>query len=474
MVDKFSDIISQSPSHIYLSALAFAPPQSLIFKHYRGVYPHTLIVRTPPNDTILPVITTAIAGNIVAAVIGNTWLKVFDLACDGKQMLSVPVKQLEIEVDEYKRLRETLSYSVAISPSKELVALGRDDCRIFNIDNFESPLRMENENDVQASITYLAFSQDSQQLAAVYGDGTVHEWNTNSGMMTPNLVWDPESYQQKGRAVHLMYSEDGLMIVSRHRDKIYLWGKNGEYLSSYSIPSLGHSGKRTSFLTIGSTEYVVVAESEGYYLYELLSGELRLETPNFNDDVYSSGLQESSFDYISPPRYLQPLWHRLTVSRDHRLAADRSMASIAIYDLEQDKLIARLVGHSWEVVSLSFIELEGHGEYCLFSASRDGTIRLWDLSTLLERESTYNLPIKESGYHRGGWIKNSKGESLFFLPRSCPFRHPLNSLVIGPCADLDLTHFVYGKEWTRCKDPIDPDEEGSGIRIEDLIIEGTR
>jgi WD40 repeat protein len=465
MVSNFYSIISENPAHTYISALAFVPPQSSIFEHHRAVYPHTLrYTQTSPNDTALPIITTAIAGNIVAAVMGNAWLKVFDLA-HGKQMLSAEVEPIEDDDSDWK-----LSYSVAISPNKELVALGRDNCRIFNVKD-KSVLHMENENDIQACITYMTFSQDSQQLAAVYGDGTVREWDISSGMVASKLVWGPENFRREhmGRktvgAVYLTYSADGLRIASLS-DPIYIWGRSGECSSSYSI--FGNSGKRTSFLTIGSTEYVVSAY-EGYHLYELLSGELRLETSDFNDDTYSAGRQESSLDNISSPGYLQPLWHRLAVSRDHRLAADGSTTSIAIYDLEQDKLIARLVGHSWEVVSLSFVELEGHGEYCLFSASRDGTIRLWDLSILLERKSTYNLPIERSVYHGGGWTKNSKGENLFFLPHCYPFRHPLNSLVIGPCADLDLTHFVYGKEWTRCKDPIDPDDDGSGIRIEDLI-----
>jgi WD40 repeat protein len=474
MVYNFNEAISESPPHAYISALAFAPPQSLIFMHHRRVYPHTLIARTPPNDTILPVITTAIAGNIVAAVMGNTWLKVFDLACGGAQMLSVELEQLEVKVDsEHGYPLDILSYSAAISPNKELVALGRNDCRVFNVNN-KSVLCMQNENEVQASITYLAFSQDSQRLAAVYDDGTVREWNISSGVVTPYLVWDPETYQQDPRAretfkaVYLIYSEDGLKIVSRS-DKIYIWGRNGGCSSSCDRDTI------SDFLTIGSTVYAVLAHSQGpgYRLHELLSGKVR---PEMLYDGYSAASTCSEgLDFIRSPRYLQPRfgWDRLAVSRDYRLVADGSVTMILIYDVKQGKVIASLAGHAWEVVSLSFVELEGHGEYCLFSASRDGTIRLWDLSALLKGESAYTLPTdRRIGYASGGaWITNSEGERLFYLHRSCPFRHPLNSLIIGPCADLDLTHFVYGKEWTRCKDPIDPDEEGSGLRIEDLAIE---
>jgi hypothetical protein len=52
---------------------------------------------------------------------------------------------------------------------------------------------------------------------------------------------------------------------------------------------------------------------------------------------------------------------------------------------------------------------------------------------------------------RGCTIQNGNGECLFWLPESCPIRHPLNTLVIGQCAEIDMTDFVYGKDWTKCR-----------------------
>ena len=54
----------------------------------------------------------------------------------------------------------------------------------------------------------------------------------------------------------------------------------------------------------------------------------------------------------------------------------------------------------------------------------------------------------------GSWIKNEEGDYLFCIQLHCPFRHPLNTLVIGQCPELDMTHFVCGEEWTRCREPI--------------------
>jgi WD40 repeat protein len=40
----FADVISASVPHIYLSALPFAPPSSLVSKRYRGQFPRTIRV----------------------------------------------------------------------------------------------------------------------------------------------------------------------------------------------------------------------------------------------------------------------------------------------------------------------------------------------------------------------------------------------------------------------------------------------
>ena len=40
----FADVISASVPHIYLSALPFAPPSSLVSKRYRDLYPRTIKV----------------------------------------------------------------------------------------------------------------------------------------------------------------------------------------------------------------------------------------------------------------------------------------------------------------------------------------------------------------------------------------------------------------------------------------------
>jgi hypothetical protein len=130
-----------------------------------------------------------------------------------------------------------------------------------------------------------------------------------------------------------------------------------------------------------------------------------------------------------------------------------------------------LVGHSNFILAIDVHVLKSrddsgfNGEYSCISVSGDGTIRVWDLNPLLEGETffmrgwTSCLIAYEYGQSPlgrptpGSWIKNEQGELLFSIPLQYPFRHPLNTLVIGQCSELDMSHFVYGEEWTKCREP---------------------
>jgi WD40 repeat protein len=136
---------------------------------------------------------------------------------------------------------------------------------------------------------------------------------------------------------------------------------------------------------------------------------------------------------------------------------------ISVWDYQAagaSEFLVKLVGHSWCITTAAF--LGGPRKYQFVTTSEDGTIRIWDLDRLLkgtlsEEEKRIvlwsNAPITvSSGYERGSWIKNADGEILFYLPQDCPFRNPLNTHVLGECVELDMTNFVYGTEWTKCRE----------------------
>ena len=88
------------------------------------------------------------------------------------------------------------------------------------------------------------------------------------------------------------------------------------------------------------------------------------------------------------------------------------------------------------------------------SGSEDNTTRLWDadmsdiIPTLSSRTYSKLLP--------SGWAVNSNAEKLFWVPPwSRPgLCFPRNTMTIsrdGPSIVLDISKFVHGKDWEKCR-----------------------
>ena len=82
------------------------------------------------------------------------------------------------------------------------------------------------------------------------------------------------------------------------------------------------------------------------------------------------------------------------------------------------------------------------------SASKDGTIRVWEVELLEERGEMDGWEM----HWAGSWILGPEGEHIFWTP--LPFRHARNTLVIGECPKIEFSNFVHGDEWVKCRDPL--------------------
>jgi len=132
-----------------------------------------------------------------------------------------------------------------------------------------------------------------------------------------------------------------------------------------------------------------------------------------------------------------------------RFLASGSLDAVCqIWDASTHQTIIQLLGHRGDVHSVSFFP---DGKQ-IISASKDGTIRVWDVELLKE------------GGEMDGWemywnmdcdvpmVCSPEGEGLFRT--SLPFRHARNTLVIGECPTIDFSNFVHGDEWVKCQEPL--------------------
>jgi WD40 repeat protein len=138
-------------------------------------------------------------------------------------------------------------------------------------------------------------------------------------------------------------------------------------------------------------------------------------------------------------------------SADGRFIASGTYKPMAcqIWDASTHQSIVQLVGHTCDTHSVAFFP---DGKQ-IMSASRDGTIRVWDVDLLEERGEMDGWQVKyEYQLENESWILGPKGEYLFWAP--LPFRHTRNTLIIGKCPKVDFSNFVHGDEWVKCREPL--------------------
>jgi WD40 repeat protein len=155
-------------------------------------------------------------------------------------------------------------------------------------------------------------------------------------------------------------------------------------------------------------------------------------------------LSTSRFTPLGDKSVLSPAF-----SADGRFIASGTYrpAACQIWDASTLQTIVELVGHVYDVHSVSFFP---DGKQ-IMSASWDGTIRVWDIELLEERGKMDGWQVN----HRdrdGYWILGPKGKYLFWS--QLPFRHTRNTLVIGKCPKIDFSNFVHGNEWVKCREPL--------------------
>jgi WD40 repeat protein len=236
--------------------------------------------------------------------------------------------------------------------------------------------------------------------------------------------------------------------------RFYVWTRSGDCTFSYL---LSQSDGRTNLMPCARwliTRSYPDAGNGQWEMRDLLTGELEFKCSQMPQD-YSGWVARSPWAEFFPL-----LTSRLAISSDGKLVAFGLSLSILIWDVHENIQLVELVGHSAQLSSLAFAKSHDESKYSLVSTSLDGTIRLWDLDQLFKPKedqhpmTSWAVCPRVEVYNRwegGCWIKDGNGECLFWLPASCPIRHPLNTLVIGQCAELDMTDFVHGEEWTKCR-----------------------
>ena len=128
-----------------------------------------------------------------------------------------------------------------------------------------------------------------------------------------------------------------------------------------------------------------------------------------------------------------------------RFLALGSHMACQIWDTKSQQTIVQLSGHIDDVTSVAF-PLDGKK---MMSTSKDGSIRMWNVELLEEREEMDGWRIDRG--ENGHWILGPEEEHIVWTP--LPIQHTRNTIVIGRYLKIDFTNFVHGDEWWKCGEP---------------------
>ena len=393
-VAAFATLMVQSVPHIYLSAIPFAPNQSLVAETFRQKYMNIVSVNSgkarhwPAIQKILRghihvvcSVTFSPDGSRIASTSRDKTIRVWDAETG-----DLIFKPLEGHSDDVT--------CVAFSPDGSRIVSGSYDRTIRLWDGetgdpISNPLKGHSK-----AVASIAFSPDGCCIASGSRDNTIRLWDARTGDVIINPL---EGHSHIVSSI--AFSPDGCHIMSGSWDNtIRLWdAKTGDAISD---PFKGHSGPITSVAISPDGSRVVSASyDQTIRFWDAETGNaISKPLKGHSDNIYSvafspdgsrivSGSRDSTirlWDAETGNATSKPLDGHYRVNSvafspdGSRIVSGADDKTIRLWDAETaDPISNTLEGHSNVVTSAVFSPVGS----CLVSGSWDNTVRLWDAET---------------------------------------------------------------------------------------------
>ncbi|KAJ7192655.1 hypothetical protein GGX14DRAFT_594255, partial [Mycena pura] len=396
----FSPVIAESAPHIYISALPFAPRESLVRKQFASSFSQGLRFTGPLGDHWSP---------ILKLFHVHSWVEAVAFSSDGKHIVSASHDQMLRVWDSETghivacfRARKQPT-SVAFLPDGRGVmasVLVHTEDFVYGItelwDSLTGELALRPFYEENNSVSYVAFSLDGKRIASGLADGTIRVWDKEAG----SLIAGP----LKGhldRIYCIAFSPDGKSIVSGSKDAtIRIW--DSETGSIVTGPLKGHERGITSVAfspnggQIVSTDWgvriwdsktgsLVAGPFEGHGGYWVSSVDFspdgkRIVSASADEtirvwDAQIGLLPENDKTFVGLRKYVQSVFfshdglHLVSGSLDDK---------VGIWDSETGvPSMEPFEGHTDSITSVAFSP-DGTR---IVSGSGDKTLRVWDSKT---------------------------------------------------------------------------------------------
>ena len=304
---------------------------------------------------------------------------------------------------------EAMVSSVSFSPDGQMIASGSGDntVKLWNLKGELDQTLTGHE----AMVSSVSFSPDGQIIASASSDNTVKLWNLKKPLLLflqTNIV-DGNNFS---------LNPNGEMIVSVSKgDKIKLWNLKGELLQTLR----GHTSKVIDIGFSPDGQIIVSVSYDNTVKLWNLQGELLQILEDYRVPNLS---RKKRYELASDGTSLS-LWKLLNLINKKTFSFSADSKTIAfvsnnntikIWNLEQEKLITTLVGHTGTLRSISF-SADGQN---IISVGYDNKVKLWSLNgKLLITLKGYNAGFSPDGNiiasaNNDGTIKlwNLNGEQI--------------------------------------------------------------
>ena len=356
-------------------------------------------------------------GTRIAAVFANNTLCIYDTTTG--EVILPPFK-----VDKNPS-------SVIFSPDGKLVASGGQALQLWNVQTGEEVESYDIE------VYSLAFSPDGTCIAAGCAERYLDR-DSSYNIRVINLGLAKISYFHT--KFFVTSGGDCIMILKGEVQQSPFKGHAGNVLS------VAYSPDGNQIASSSSDEQVQVWEvatgSRRTFRTEIRRIKCVAFSPDGTQIAVDIGLFNLSTGSFTPHTFAVKV-NSIAFSADGRfLTLGSSGPACQIWDTSSHQTIIRLVGHTDDVHSSAFFP-DGKK---IMSASKDGTIRVWNIE-LFEREEMDGWQMEKS-WNGGCWVLGTQREPLFWT--LLPFRHMKNTLVIGKCLTIDFSNFVHENDWMKC------------------------
>ncbi len=210
-------------------------------------------------------------------------------------------------------------------------------------------------------------SQNDRYLATTAGGGSLALWNVKTGQNINNFEAPTDSYIGEGEGYYWLQFD--------HAGRHIFWGHS--YDPSIVVHSIDGDKPPVSYrLMSGSLRPLVLSEDDRYIfasnkgflaIWDIQAGKITKTVPFCEDQAIITLSSDQQYG-LCAPSYNNYESTKLNSQGDN---------SLRLIELATGKEIRRFVGHKWPVTAAGFTG----DSSIIFSASRDGTVRIWDTTT---------------------------------------------------------------------------------------------